>query len=149
MRAVLTRVTSASVHINAQQVSAIGRGVLVLLGVAAGDTDTDVSYMAGKIADLRIFPDAEGRMNLSVSDVGGAVLLVSQFTLLADIRRGRRPSFIHAAPPDEANTRYGEVAAALRARGLEVSTGVFQADMQVASVNDGPVTIVIDSRGGT
>lgn len=146
MRAVVTRVRSASVSIDGQDVSSIDHGLLVLLGVAIGDTDTDVTYMAGKITGLRIFADEQGKMNRSVQDIGGAILLVSQFTLLADTRHGRRPSFIRAAPPTEANARYDEVAAALRSAGLPVSTGVFQADMQVSSVNDGPVTIVMDSR---
>lgn len=146
MRAVITRVSSASVDVHGDVVSAIGQGLLVLLGVAEGDSDDDVSYLAGKIATLRIFSDADGKMNLSVQDVGGAVLVVSQFTLLADVRRGRRPSFVHAAPPDEADRLYQEVVTQLRAAGLAVSTGVFQADMQVSSVNDGPVTILLDSR---
>ncbi|GMV23304.1 MAG: D-aminoacyl-tRNA deacylase [Acidimicrobiia bacterium] len=146
MKAVVTRVSAASVSVDGQTVSSITGGLLVLLGVAAGDDGADVAWMAGKIADLRIFADELGRMNRSVIDSGGAVLVVSQFTLLADTRRGRRPSFIGAAPPDQAQALYVEVVTALRARGLQVSTGIFQTDMQVASVNDGPVTIVLDSR---
>lgn len=146
MKAVVTRVSAASVSVDGQAVSSITGGLLVLLGVAAGDDGADVAWMAGKIADLRIFGDELGRMNRSVIDSGGAVLVVSQFTLLADTRRGRRPSFIGAAPPDQAQALYVEVVTALRARGLQVSTGIFQTDMQVASVNDGPVTIVLDSR---
>jgi D-tyrosyl-tRNA(Tyr) deacylase len=146
MKAVVTRVRSASVTVEEQLVSAIDAGLLVLLGVAAGDEAADVVWMTSKIADLRVFSDAQGRMNLSVTDTGGAVLVVSQFTLLADTRRGRRPSFIGAAPPDQAQTRYVELVEMLRGRGIEVSTGIFQTDMQVASVNDGPVTIVLDSR---
>lgn len=146
MKAVVTRVRSASVTVEEQVVSAIDAGLLVLLGVAAGDEAADVAWMASKIADLRIFGDTQGRMNLSVTDTGGAVLVVSQFTLLADTRRGRRPSFIGAAPPDQAQARYVELVEVLRGRGIEVSTGIFQTDMQVASVNDGPVTIVLDSR---
>ncbi|MGE3344213.1 MAG: D-aminoacyl-tRNA deacylase [Vicinamibacterales bacterium] len=146
MKAVVTRVSAASVSVDGQTVSSITGGLLVLLGVAAGDDGADVAWMAGKIADLRIFGDELGRMNRSVIDSGGAVLVVSQFTLLADTRRGRRPSFIGAAPPDQAQALYVEVVTALRARGLQVSTGIFQTDMQVASVNDGPVTIVLDSR---
>ncbi len=146
MKVVVTRVRSASVTVDQQVVSTIDAGLLVLLGVAAGDEDADVAWMASKIADLRICSDEQGRMNLSVIDTGGAVLVVSQFTLLADTRRGRRPSFIGAAPPDQAQARYVEVVEALRGRGLQVSTGIFQTDMQVASVNDGPVTIVLDSR---
>lgn len=146
MKAVVTRVSAASVSVDGQTVSSITGGLLVLLGVASGDDGADVAWMAGKIADLRIFGDELGRMNRSVIDSGGAVLVVSQFTLLADTRRGRRPSFIGAAPPDQAQALYVEVVTALRARGLQVSTGIFQTDMQVASVNDGPVTIVLDSR---
>jgi D-tyrosyl-tRNA(Tyr) deacylase len=145
MRAVITRVTSASVHINGVEVSAIGQGLLVLVGVAAGDTTTQLEYVASKIRDLRIFGDDEGRMNRSVVDVAGAVLVVSQFTLLADTRRGRRPSFIRAAPPDQARQMYEDMVNRLKEWGLPVSTGVFQADMQVSSVNDGPVTIVVDT----
>jgi D-tyrosyl-tRNA(Tyr) deacylase len=147
MRAVITRVTSASVTIDGVEVSAIGHGLLVLLGVAAGDTAAQLDYMASKIRDLRIFADDEGRMNRSVVDVGGAVLVVSQFTLLADVRKGRRPSFIHAAPPDQARDLYEQLVNRLRESGLPVSTGVFQADMQVSSINDGPVTIVVDTTG--
>jgi D-tyrosyl-tRNA(Tyr) deacylase len=145
MRAVVTRVTSASVRIDGAEVSAIGQGLLVLLGVAAGDTPAQLDYVASKIRDLRIFADDEGRMNRSVVDAGGAVLVVSQFTLLADIRRGRRPSFIRAAPPDQARQMYEDMVTRLKEWGLPVSTGVFQADMQVSSVNDGPVTIVVDT----
>ena len=145
MRAVITRVTSASVRIDDVEVSAIAQGLLVLLGVAAGDTAAQLEYVAAKIRDLRIFSDVEGRMNRSVVDVGGAVLVVSQFTLLADIRRGRRPSFIRAAPPEQARQMYEDLVNRLKEWGLPVSTGVFQADMQVSSVNDGPVTIVLDT----
>ena len=143
MRAVVTRVLSASVTIDGHVVSEIGRGLLVLVGVANGDGSADIDYVAAKIRDLRIFGDAAGKMNLSVTDVGGSVLAVSQFTLLADVRKGRRPSFIHAAPPEQANEAYEGVVARLRESGLAVKTGVFQADMQVASVNDGPVTLVL------
>lgn len=148
MRAVITRVTSASVHIDGAEVSAIGHGLLVLLGVAAGDTPANLDYVASKIRDLRIFADDEGRMNRSVVDVAGAVLVVSQFTLLADTSRGRRPSFIRAAPPDQARQMYEDLVRRLKDSGLPVSTGVFQADMQVSSVNDGPVTIVVDTAEG-
>lgn len=145
MRAVVTRVLSASVTIDGHVVSEIGQGLLVLVGVANGDGPADIDYVAAKIRDLRIFGDPAGKINLSVTDVGGSVLAVSQFTLLADVRKGRRPSFIGAAPPDEANEAYEGVVARLRESGLTVKTGVFQADMQVASVNDGPVTIWLDS----
>ena len=146
MRAVITRVASASVSVDYRVVSEIGQGLLVLIGVENGDQTADITHVAGKIRDLRIFSDKAGKMNLSVTDVAGAVLAVSQFTLLADVSRGRRPSFVRAAPPEEANTAYEAVVARLRESGLVVKTGVFRADMQVASVNDGPVTIWIDSR---
>jgi D-tyrosyl-tRNA(Tyr) deacylase len=147
MRAVITRVNSASVTIDGVSVSAIGPGLLVLLGVAVGDTPAQLDYVASKIRDLRIFADDDGRMNRSVVDVGGAVLVVSQFTLLADVRKGRRPSFINAAPPEQARAMYEQLVNHLRESGLPISTGVFQADMQVSSVNDGPVTIVVDTTG--
>jgi len=146
MRAVITRVSSASVSIDGTVVSEIGQGLLVLVGVAVGDGEADIEYVAGKIGNLRIFSDANNKMNLSVKEVDGAVLAVSQFTLLGDVRRGRRPSFIGAAPPEAASAAYEAVVSRLRDAGLDVRTGVFQADMQVASINDGPVTIVIDSR---
>jgi D-tyrosyl-tRNA(Tyr) deacylase len=130
-------------------VSEIGQGLLVLIGVENGDGTADIDHVAGKIKDLRIFSDSAGKMNLSVTDVGGAVLAVSQFTLVADVSRGRRPSFVRAAPPDPANDAYEGVVARLRESGLVVKTGVFRADMQVASVNDGPVTIWINSRSET
>ena len=146
MRAVITRVASASVSVDNRVVSEIGQGLLVLIGVENGDETADIDHVAGKIKDLRIFSDSAGKMNLSVTDVGGAVLAVSQFTLVADVSRGRRPSFVRAAPPEAANAAYEDVVARLREAGLVVKTGVFRADMQVASVNDGPVTIWIDSR---
>jgi len=146
MRAVVTRVASASVRIAGAEVAAIGQGLLVLLGVATDDGPADIEYVAQKVADLRIFSDAEGRMNLSVREVGGAALVVSQFTLLADIRKGRRPSFIRAAPPAQARAMYESVVGRLRESGLPVTTGVFQADMLVSSSNDGPVTIIVDSQ---
>ena len=149
MRAVITRVASASVSVDNHLVSEIGQGLLVLIGVENGDGTADIDHVAGKIRDLRIFSDRAGKMNLSVTDVGGAVLAVSQFTLVADVSRGRRPSFIRAAPPEVANDAYEGVVARLRESGLVVKTGVFRADMQVASTNDGPVTIWIDSRSET
>jgi D-aminoacyl-tRNA deacylase len=149
MRAVITRVASASVSVNSAVVSEIGHGLLVLIGVENGDGTADIDHVAAKIRDLRIFSDSAGKMNLSVTDVGGSVLAVSQFTLLADVSRGRRPSFIRAAPPEAANEMYEAVVDRLRQSGLVVKTGVFRADMQVASVNDGPVTIWIDSRSET
>jgi D-aminoacyl-tRNA deacylase len=147
MRAVLQRVSSARVRVDGVVVGEIARGFLVLLGVGRGDGDAEVDYIAGKIHGVRVFPDDEGRMNRSIVDVGGAVLVVSQFTLYGDVRRGRRPSFIDAAEPARANALYEAVVANLRARGLTVATGVFQADMQVELVNDGPVTLILESPG--
>ena len=146
MRAVVQRVSSASVRVDGAVVGEIGRGLLVLLGVARDDTADDASTIAAKVAGLRIFDDAAGKMNLAVADAGGGVLVVSQFTLLGDCRGGRRPSYIDAAAPDAANTLYEAVVAALRATGLTVATGVFRAHMDVALVNDGPVTLLLDSR---
>ncbi len=145
MRAVVQRVARAGVEIDGRQVARIGRGLLVLLGVGEGDGEPEADYMARKMADLRIFEDEEGRMNRSVTEVGGAVLLVSQFTLYGDCRKGRRPSFSHAAAPEQAERLYELVAARLRDAGLEVGTGRFQEMMQVELVNDGPVTILLDS----
>ena len=125
---------------------AIERGLLVLLGVGADDEASDVSYLAEKTAGLRIFEDAEGKMNLSVEDVGGAVLVVSQFTLFGDARRGRRPNFSAAAPPALAEALYKDYVEQLRRRGLKVETGVFQAMMRVELTNEGPVTILLDSK---
>lgn len=146
MRAVVQRVTEASVEVDGVRVGAVDRGLLVLLGVADGDTDADRAWMVRKLAGLRIFRDDEGRMNLDVAAAGGAVLLVSQFTLLADCRRGHRPSFIEAAAPDVAAPMVEAVADDLRGRGLRVETGRFAADMKVRLLNDGPVTITLDSR---
>jgi len=146
MRAVLQRVSSASVTVNNEVVGAIEQGILVLLGVAQGDTDLDAKFLARKTAELRIFEDEQGKMNLSVEEINGGVLVVSQFTLLADCRKGRRPGFSAAGAPDEANRLYQVYAAALRERGLPVATGIFQAEMQVALVNDGPVTFLLDTQ---
>jgi D-tyrosyl-tRNA(Tyr) deacylase len=145
MRAVVQRVSRASVTVDGRIAGEIGRGLVVLLGVANKDQPSDVQYIAGKIRDLRIFPDEDGRMNRSVVDANGAVLLVSQFTLLGDARKGRRPSFDEAAAPAVAQALYESVARELDGFGLTVATGVFQAEMQVALVNDGPVTILLDS----
>lgn len=145
MRAVIQRVSSASVTVGGRLVGAIDRGLLVLVGVASQDGAADVEYAAAKISGARIFPDEAGKMNRDVAEAGGGVLLVSQFTLLGDLRNGRRPSFIDAAPPDLARTLYEDLAGALRARGLRVETGEFRAHMDVALVNDGPVTILVDS----
>jgi D-tyrosyl-tRNA(Tyr) deacylase len=146
LRAVIQRVTRASVTVDGRVAGEIGAGLLILLGVCRMDNPESASYLAEKIANLRIFSDEAGKMNLSVLDAGGAALVVSQFTLYGDTRGGRRPSFIHAAPPDEANRLYQEFVRSLRALGVTVETGVFQADMQVELVNDGPVTILLDSE---
>jgi D-tyrosyl-tRNA(Tyr) deacylase len=145
VRAVLQRVTSARVRVDEAVVGEIGRGLLVLLGVADTDTPADAATMAAKIVSLRIFEDAAGKMNLGVTDVQGSVLVVSQFTLLGDCHAGRRPSFVHAAPPDRANALYEAVVAAVRQAGVPVATGVFRTHMAVELVNDGPVTLLIDS----
>ena len=146
MKAVLQRVTSASVEIEGKIVGQIRSGLLVLLGVEKRDSESDGRYLVEKIRALRIFSDEQGKMNRSLVDVGGAVLLVSQFTLLGRTAHGRRPSFDAAAPPDEAKRLYELVAMELRAQGTIVETGVFASHMQVALLNDGPVTFVMDSR---
>lgn len=145
MRAVVQRVAEAEVVVDQAVISAIGEGLLVLLGVSCDDTSDDVQYMVDKIAHLRIFPDAEGKMNLSVAEVGGEVLVVSQFTLYGDCRKGRRPSFSSAAKGELANALYQGVVSGLRSSGLPVQTGEFGADMQVHLINDGPVTLLLDS----
>jgi D-tyrosyl-tRNA(Tyr) deacylase len=146
MKAILQRVTGASVEVDGTIVGKIEGGLLVLLGVAKGDGESDGRYLAEKIRTLRIFSDDQGKMNRSLVDVGGSVLLVPQFTLLARTANGRRPSFDEAAPPDEAKRLYEQVATDLRAQGTIVETGVFAAHMQVALLNDGPVTFILDSR---
>jgi len=146
MRAVVQRVSSAKVTVDDRVTGEIAAGLLVLLGVEQGDGPTDFQYISAKIRDLRIFADEAGKMNLSVLDTRGAVLVVSQFTLSGDARNGRRPSFATAAPPQIARALYEEVVRELKASGLRVETGEFQAMMQVALVNDGPVTILLDSR---
>jgi D-aminoacyl-tRNA deacylase len=146
MRAVVQRVSEASVRVDDALVGAIGAGLLVLLGVAQGDSADDAAYVARKIADLRIFADAAGRFNRALADVNGAALVVSQFTLLADTRHGRRPSFVGAALPEVAAPLVDEVVALLRTRGLPVETGRFGAKMAVALINDGPGTVIVDSR---
>jgi D-aminoacyl-tRNA deacylase len=144
VRVLLQRVSRASVRVDGRTVGAIERGLLALVGVEHGDAERDVRYYADKTAELRIFPDAEGRMNLSVEDIGGAVLVVSQFTLAASTRRGRRPSYARAAEPAVAEPLYERFAARLRERGLPVACGTFQAMMEVELVNDGPVTILLE-----
>jgi len=145
MRAVVQRVSEASVSVNDEIVSKIGRGLLVLLGVGAEDTESDAEYLAEKIANLRIFEDEKGKMNLSVLDVRGEVLVVSQFTLYGDCRKGRRPSFTQAARPDKAQALYSYFIARIREEGVPTREGVFQAHMRVSLTNDGPVTILLDS----
>jgi D-tyrosyl-tRNA(Tyr) deacylase len=146
VRAVVQRVRRARVSVAGEIAGEVGIGLLLFVGVAAGDGPPDAEYIAAKTRDLRIFPDIEGRMNRSVGDAGGAVLAVSQFTLLADCRKGRRPSFDLAAPPALARDLYEDVVRRLRESGLQVATGVFQAEMDVELVNDGPVTMLLDSR---
>jgi D-aminoacyl-tRNA deacylase len=145
MRAVVQRVLSASVAVEGQLVGQIGPGLLVLLGVSATDAEADAAYLAEKIAGLRIFEDADGKMNLSVTDVGGSVLAVSQFTLYGDVRRGKRPSFDTAARPERARDLYDSFVVSIRRLGLQCETGQFQAMMSVSLVNHGPVTILLDS----
>ncbi len=145
MRAVLQRVRSASVSVDGHVVSAIGKGILVLLGVGLNDSDGDAAWLADKTANLRIFEDEQGKMNLSVLDVGGEVLVVSQFTLYGDARKGRRPSFTDAAPPERADALYQTYVGELQSRNVPVQTGQFRAKMLVTIENDGPVTILLDT----
>lgn len=146
MRAVLQRVTSATVAVDGAVVAAIDAGLVVLVGVAGGDGPADIEYIASKIREARIFADGNGRMNQSVVDVKGSVLVVSQFTLLGDIRKGRRPAFDGAEAPEVARLTYESLVDTLRSAGLSVATGQFRAHMQVSLVNDGPVTLLLDSR---
>ncbi|MGI6664009.1 MAG: D-aminoacyl-tRNA deacylase [Christensenellaceae bacterium] len=146
MRAVVTRVTSASVSVEEAPVAEIEHGLLVLLGAEDGDTEKDISYIAEKVIHLRIFEDEQDKMNCSLLDVGGEILLVSQFTLLGDARKGRRPSFTKAGSVVAAKEIFEKTVAVFEQTGVPVKTGVFQAEMQVASVNDGPVTMLLDSR---
>ncbi len=146
MRAVLQRVTRASVTVDGQVIGQIGHGFVVLLGVEQEDTEADAHSLADKTIQLRIFEDAEGKMNLALPDVRGSVLVVSQFTLLGDCRKGRRPSFIQAAQPEIAERLYETFVAAIGVQGIPVATGKFRATMQVELVNDGPVTMLLDSR---
>lgn len=146
MRACVQRVTEARVAVDGEVVAEIGPGIVALIGVAAGDTEDDARYLAGKICELRIFDDEAGKMNRSLRDVGGALLAVSQFTLLGDCRKGRRPSYTDAAEPLVAEQLFEEFVNTTRSAGVDVKTGRFRAHMQVSLVNDGPVTLLLDSR---
>ena len=146
MKALLQRVTEASVSVAGEVAGSIGQGLVVLLGVAEGDNEQDARYLAGKTVNLRIFADDTGKFNLSALDTSSEILVISQFTLLADTRKGRRPSFTSAAPPDQAERLFDYYVAQVRNTGLKVATGRFQTHMQVAIHNDGPVTIMLDSR---
>jgi D-tyrosyl-tRNA(Tyr) deacylase len=145
MRACVQRVSSAQVRVEGEMVGEIGRGLLVLLGVAVGDGPAELRWMVDKVLGMRIFDDGDGKMNLALADVGGELLVVSQFTLLGDCRKGRRPSFINAAPPEIAERMYEEFVAAARAAGVRTETGRFRTYMEVELVNDGPVTLLLDS----
>ena len=146
MRAVIQRVTHASVKVDGVVTGQIKKGLLVFLAVCDDDTNKDLEYMADKVAGLRIFEDGDGKMNLSVSDIGGEILAVSQFTLYGDCRKGKRPSFVSAGEPNYANSMYEEFIKNLKEKGLPVAKGVFGADMKVELLNDGPVTILLDSK---
>ena len=146
MRAVVQRVSRASVTVDGEIVGAIQQGLLILLGVADDDGQEDVIWLAGKVAGLRVFEDGDGKMNLDLTNVNGSALVVSQFTLLGDCRKGRRPAFVTAARPELADSLYQSFVAEVRGRGITVETGTFQAQMDVELVNDGPVTLLLDSR---
>ena len=146
MRAVVQRVIEARVAVDGEVVGSIGNGLLVLLGVAKDDAEADADYLADKVAGLRIFPDEQDKMNLSVLEVKGEVMVISQFTLYGDVRRGKRPSFTAAAPPDRAKALYEHFVERMRSLGISVATGEFRAMMDVSLVNTGPVTILLDSR---
>jgi D-tyrosyl-tRNA(Tyr) deacylase len=146
MKALLQRVDKASVSVNGRVTGSIQKGLVALIGVADNDTEKDIDYITDKVINLRIFPDEEGRFNLSLSDLGYGILLVSQFTLLADTRKGRRPSFIHAAPPEKARDMFDKLVDIMRSKGVEVQTGEFQQHMIVDIINNGPVTIMLDSK---
>ena len=146
MRAVVQRVTSSKVTVDGKVTGKIDKGLNVLIGVETRDTEKDAAYIADKVTGLRIFTDSEDKMNLSVKDIGGSVLAISQFTLLGDVRKGKRPSFVEAMEPDEANRLYEYTCDRIRDNGITVETGVFQAHMDVEIQNDGPVTIILDSR---
>lgn len=145
MRAVLQRVSHASVHVDNQEIGAIGPGLLVLLGMHRNDTGQELDWMCEKIVNLRIFADQDGKMNKSLADIDGEMLIVSQFTLYGDCRKGRRPGYSDAAPPEQAEALYMQFIKEIRRRGIKTATGRFQAMMQVSLVNDGPVTLLLDS----
>ncbi|MBR0457568.1 MAG: D-tyrosyl-tRNA(Tyr) deacylase [Firmicutes bacterium] len=146
MRAVVQRVTNSSVTVDEQITGQIGKGLMVLIGVEDGDTEKDADYIAKKVTALRVFDDAEGVMNLSVQDIGGEILAVSQFTLLGDVRKGNRPSYFTAARPEEADRLYRKVIDLIKEKGIHVEEGIFQAEMLVKIDNDGPVTILLESH---
>lgn len=146
MRAVIQRVKESSVSVNNEKIGKIGSGLMVLLGVAETDRVEDADYLAAKIVNLRIFEDENHKMNRSLLDIGGEMLVVSQFTLLADCRKGRRPSFVHAAGPNKANELYERFVEQVRQKGVNVATGRFRAMMDVSLINDGPVTLIVESR---
>ena len=146
MRAIIQRVSKAEVVVDNDVTGKIQQGLLVLLGIEEGDSQKDCDYLADKVAGLRVFDDAEGKMNLAVTDVDGKLLVVSQFTLLGDCRKGRRPSFVDAAPPEIGQQQYEAFCQRIREQGIDVETGRFRSHMQVQLVNDGPVTLMLDSR---
>ncbi len=146
MRAVVQRVSRAGVEIGGRTTATIGRGLVILLGIRSDDSATDLTWMADKIMHLRIFPDGDGKMNISLADMGGEMLIISQFTLYGDCRKGRRPGFSAAAPPEIAEPLYHQFIEEVRKRGIRVATGTFAADMAVDLVNDGPVTLLLDSE---
>jgi D-tyrosyl-tRNA(Tyr) deacylase len=149
VKTLIQRVDMASVLVNAEKVGKIDKGLLVLVGVATDDTEKDILYLAEKIVNLRIFSDKKGKFNLSVKDIGGEILLVSQFTLFADTRKGRRPSFTNAAPPDKAEALFNRLVNSFNEYGVKIQTGKFQQHMLVEIVNNGPVTIMLDSQDKT
>ncbi len=146
MRAVVQRVKSAGVDVEGRMVARIGKGLLAFIGIAEDDTEADMRYICEKLVYLRVFEDAEGKMNLDITESGGAILCVSQFTLYGDCRKGRRPSFIKAGPPEKAQAKYESFLAMIGSYGIEIRSGEFQAMMDVNLINDGPVTILLDSR---